>query len=485
MADKKYFNSLKTQWELDNAVRTKNTGQASVLYVKHRESGVFGVFRRLKAINSKSIARFKREISILTDKAYKHPNLVNILEYSESDYWYISERGYPFQTLKKRLRKKYKNDPDLFVEYCVKLISDLASGLQIAHENGIIHRDIKPDNIVVVGERLVLIDFGLAYAPSEIRISDPDEATGNRMFSHDTQLRYIDKPLPWLDVFMLSQILIWLLESENSKSWGRPLDWRFVQFVDGISETNLLSLRAIIALCSEISISPSDAGAFKELLDSKFRSLIDEEDPVPIDVASIQVGIEKGKSKEAIEKATDLSVISNAFPAAHHLFVQLSKKLETLYKNLKASQVDVNQPQYHLEEDVSDLFEHRYNLLIHGMNKGGMDIFEWVFGNQGAKHFKFRIHSVVYSPSFVKRIQGDPIPPEGSNIFTFFLQLYCNNTNNRVAFPHQTKILTLEPDGSLKWWDQHFVNGQKISLTEVIAEVKAWVSHPDAWESIQ
>jgi serine/threonine protein kinase len=49
----------------------------------------------------------------------------------------------------------------------------MLDALAALHRRGWIHRDIKPDNIAVSGDRVVLIDFGIAFAPAKLRVTEP------------------------------------------------------------------------------------------------------------------------------------------------------------------------------------------------------------------------------------------------------------------------------------------------------------------------
>src|SRR5436190_86459 len=64
------------------------------------------------------------------------------------------------------------NNPDLNQDVALQIFIPLAEAVAYAHENGVIHRDIKPDNVLLADEkRPILTDFGIARVASMARIT--------------------------------------------------------------------------------------------------------------------------------------------------------------------------------------------------------------------------------------------------------------------------------------------------------------------------
>jgi formylglycine-generating enzyme required for sulfatase activity len=93
-----------------------------------------------------------------------HPNVVRIYQAD------VTADGFPFCAMEllsgRSLRQVIDQGGALGAQRAVHLIAQLLAALSAAHEAGVIHGDVKPDNLVLVGdgdsERLVLVDFGLA-----------------------------------------------------------------------------------------------------------------------------------------------------------------------------------------------------------------------------------------------------------------------------------------------------------------------------------
>ncbi|MEJ2369043.1 MAG: serine/threonine-protein kinase, partial [Acidobacteriota bacterium] len=93
--------------------------------------------------------------------ALRHPNIVTIYDMGEQD-------GVPFIAMEflegTSLAQRLKEGPAPGPEEAVDIARQVAEGLSYAHGQGIIHRDIKPDNILIAsGGRAVIADFGVAH----------------------------------------------------------------------------------------------------------------------------------------------------------------------------------------------------------------------------------------------------------------------------------------------------------------------------------
>jgi serine/threonine-protein kinase len=132
------------------------------------------ILRNLNEENTDALERFEREARVIA--RLRHPNIVQVHDFDTigSDPYLVMEyiEG---PSLSQYLRVLHENNKRIPPPDVIRLISAVASALQYAHNNGVIHRDIKPGNIlltsasgpVVAGKPLpedfepVLTDFGL------------------------------------------------------------------------------------------------------------------------------------------------------------------------------------------------------------------------------------------------------------------------------------------------------------------------------------
>ena len=108
--------------------------------------------------NEKFIRRFQREAKSVSDLS--HPNIVEVYDVGEEEgQHYIVMEYIDGRTLKQLIQKRGA----LTVAEVLDIMTQLTDGLAAAHEAYIIHRDIKPQNIMILDNGMVKItDFGIA-----------------------------------------------------------------------------------------------------------------------------------------------------------------------------------------------------------------------------------------------------------------------------------------------------------------------------------
>ena len=108
--------------------------------------------------------RFLREIAIAAQ--LHHPHIVPLYDSGEADglLYYVM----PYES-ELSLRDRLARDGPLPVDDAVTMLCDICDALAHAHARGIVHRDVKPDNVLVAGRHAMVTDFGVAKAMSESR----------------------------------------------------------------------------------------------------------------------------------------------------------------------------------------------------------------------------------------------------------------------------------------------------------------------------
>lgn len=130
----------------------------------------------LQTDDERAVARFRREIAITVRLGRQHPHIVNILATgtTASGHPAIVMDFYEAGSLHDRLR----SHGPLPVEEVVTIGAVLADALAFAHAHGVLHRDVKPQNVLILPTSWVLADFGIA------RLVDSEHTSSVETFTY-------------------------------------------------------------------------------------------------------------------------------------------------------------------------------------------------------------------------------------------------------------------------------------------------------------
>ena len=133
------------------------------------------ILREQYSENERFVERFRREAQ--SAASLSHPNIVQIYDRgcSESDRYYMVMEHVPGGTLKEHLQSRGPLAPDL----AAGVITQIARALGVAHRRGIVHRDVKPHNMLITKKGDVKVaDFGIARAASATTTSQTSQILG-------------------------------------------------------------------------------------------------------------------------------------------------------------------------------------------------------------------------------------------------------------------------------------------------------------------
>src|SRR4030095_16640673 len=111
--------------------------------------------------------RFLQEIRIAT--RLTHPNILPLLEAGSSD----SPQGgtllwFAMPAVAGSLRDRLNRGGELAIDVALRSAQQIAEALACAHGEHLVHRDVKPENILLDGDHVFLADFGIAKALSHV-----------------------------------------------------------------------------------------------------------------------------------------------------------------------------------------------------------------------------------------------------------------------------------------------------------------------------
>jgi len=168
------------------------------------------VLRERYADDEEFVERFRREA--LNAAALNHPGIVQVYDRgrTEDGALYMAMEYVRGGTLKERMEAKGSLDP----REAADLASQVAEALAVAHDRGIVHRDVKPQNVLLAlsGEAKVS-DFGIARAASSETMTQANAVLGTLAYMSPEQLRG-ERVGPASDLYSLGVLLYEMLTGE-------------------------------------------------------------------------------------------------------------------------------------------------------------------------------------------------------------------------------------------------------------------------------
>src|SRR5215213_9073662 len=171
------------------------------------------------ASDEEFVERFKREAQ--SAAALSHPNIVSIFDRGESEdgTYYIAMEYLPGGTLKDRILRRGA----LPARTAAAVALQIAEALRAAHERGVIHRDIKPHNILVTGSGDVKVtDFGIARAASSSTMTRTGHILGTAHYISPEQAMG-EHVGPASDLYSLGVVLYEMLTGEMPFDADTPI----------------------------------------------------------------------------------------------------------------------------------------------------------------------------------------------------------------------------------------------------------------------
>ena len=159
-----------------------------------------------RAADANFRARFERESRVAA--AIEHPNVIPVYGAGEEDgRLYLLMRWVPGTDLQALIRRSGRLDP----VHAATIVAQVAAGLDAAHAVGLVHRDVKPANVLLGAEdgsgHVYLSDFGLTLDPAaDTRVTDSGEWFGTVDFMAPEQFEG-DRPDARTDVYALGCVL--------------------------------------------------------------------------------------------------------------------------------------------------------------------------------------------------------------------------------------------------------------------------------------
>jgi eukaryotic-like serine/threonine-protein kinase len=204
-------------------VKSLGSGGMADVYLAHDDildrDVALKVMSSRYASDEEFVERFKREAQ--SAAALSHPNIVSIFDRGESEdgTYYIAMEYLPGGTLKNRIVKRGA----LPARTAAAVALQMAEALRAAHERDVIHRDIKPHNILITGLGDVKVtDFGIARAAASSTMTRTGHILGTAHYISPEQA--MGEPVgPASDLYSLGIVLYEMLTGELPFDADTPL----------------------------------------------------------------------------------------------------------------------------------------------------------------------------------------------------------------------------------------------------------------------
>ena len=168
------------------------------------------------------VARFANEVRVAA--MVRHPALVHLLDSG------VLPTGEPFMVMELiaglPLRERLRAEGPLGPRAVARVLMPVADALDTLHAADVLHRDVKPDNIVLVDERggdARLVDLGIALVRGKDRITAEDECVGSPRYMAPELVRGEREPTSAVDVYSLAVTAFELVVGRPPFD-GSPLD---------------------------------------------------------------------------------------------------------------------------------------------------------------------------------------------------------------------------------------------------------------------
>jgi Tol biopolymer transport system component len=184
-------------------------GMGEVYQARHTQHGRLVALKVLPPVLARRrdmMGRFWRDVEVI--QRLHHRNIVRVYDYGQADgLSYMALEYVDGGSLAERLQGGRPLDP----AWAIRTAEQVASALDCAHRQGIVHRDVKPSNILLAQDgRVVLTDFGIARGKGLVRVTATGDAVGTPAYMAPEQIRGLE-PDARADVYALGVVVYEML----------------------------------------------------------------------------------------------------------------------------------------------------------------------------------------------------------------------------------------------------------------------------------
>ena len=336
-----------------------------------------------------------------------------------------------------------KKTGDELFEEALKVCRDVLNGLKVAHENDIIHRDIKPKNIIYRDGHYEIIDWGIA------KFFDLESITDNKPMNRGYApqiMRWTDtnELKEWVDIYMVAQILIWLLKRrEPGENSDAPIHWDWVPYQESIPVEELFKVRVFTAICAEVYTCPENGKKGLEKF-NKIFTLKKKNNEINNNFGELESFLNDLQPKYEGEIASNLRRFQQASPFIEQFFFKWEGEITPYINKIKKV---VENSDFHSTISISsDSFEKYHSMVKNGINNNvdsQVTTFKIDIKTKRKMH-SFGMSINFFSKEMISEMRNNQTLSNGETIMSFIepkedLQLF-----GRLSYAVNTDVRELE-----------------------------------------
>ncbi len=172
------------------------------------------------------IKRFRREVQVMA--RMQHPNILQVYDFDQLEMDgiemdYIVMEYIPGPTLRQKMPKEgFGQNENKVKNWLKKYFFPILQGMKAVHNNGVVHRDMKPENVLIEDERPKIMDFGIAGGHHFSNVTQTHHMIGTLQYMPEEQFVELALTDARVDVYALGKILYEAVEGKMKKGRDKP-----------------------------------------------------------------------------------------------------------------------------------------------------------------------------------------------------------------------------------------------------------------------
>ena len=366
-------------------------GGMSVVFLAERNDEQLNQQVALKVLpqglaSNNLVSRFIRERQILSD--LNHQNIAKLYDVG------VTERGVPWfvmELIQGQTILEYAKSHELNIEQKIILFKQVCEALAYSHAQGVVHRDIKPGNLLVTNEGVVkLLDFGIASDDEQQSLTMTGAIMGTPGYMSPEQAKGLNDKIDRRSDIFSAGVLLYKLIKDDMPFKAESISEISYKIIHAeptlLGNTISADIQAIIFMCLEKNVDKRYA-SFKQLLND-LNAYLNGDVVNARKITFLGRSIKKIKKNPVLSSVLLLALLATISGVAYGVYesiasvkkVQLTKEYMTAAEQIKnkirrSHMMPLHNVQNDYAEYEKDIEELRINIEASGVDNTGMSDF--------------------------------------------------------------------------------------------------------------